>query len=172
MASDSSIIRHATREDVPAILSLIQELAAYEEASESCHATLETLTKTLSFPDSSSPTGFTPGFAKTYIITAPEGEVAGMALYFHNYSTWDAAPGIYLEDLFVKPPYRKRGYATALINKLCNEIVRMGGTRVEWSCLKWNKPSLEFYEKIGAKQKGEWVGLRVDGEALRRLAER
>jgi GNAT superfamily N-acetyltransferase len=156
--------------DVPAILGLIQELADYEECSSLNLATVESLNKTLSFPDSSSQ-GFTPGFAKTYLIIAPDGVTAGMALYFYNYSTWRAAPGIYLEDLFVKPAYRKRGYATALIKTLAKEVVGMEGGRLEWSCLKWNTPSLKFYESLGAKQMTEWVGLRVDGEALEALAK-
>lgn len=94
-----------------------------------------------------------------------------MALYFHNYSTWRAAPGIYLEDLFVKPKYRKRGYGKVLIRELAKEVVRINGGRLEWSCLTWNTPSLEFYEALGAKRMTEWVGLRVDGENLKKLAE-
>ncbi|ORX99951.1 GCN5-related N-acetyltransferas-like protein [Clohesyomyces aquaticus] len=173
MASDGATIRHATCEDVTTILGLIHELAAYENATSSVHATEETLSKTLSFASTSTnaTTTFTTGYAKTYLITAPGGEVAGMALYFHNYSTWRGAPGIYLEDLFVKPKYRKRGYGKALIRQLAKETLEVGGARLEWSCLDWNTPSLEFYESLGAKQLKEWVGLRVDDEALRRLAE-
>jgi GNAT superfamily N-acetyltransferase len=164
--------------DVPTILSLIRELAAYERASDSCHATEELLSKTLSFADSS-PTSstssdspsFTPGYAKALLLTSPEGDVCGLALYFYNYSTWTAVPGIYLEDLFVQPAFRKRGYGKRLIKELAKLVVGMGGSRLEWSCLKWNKPSLEFYESLGAVQKEAWTGLRVDGEALGRLAE-
>ena len=94
-----------------------------------------------------------------------------MALYFYNYSTWTGVPGIYLEDLFVKPTYRKRGYGKALIKALAKEVVRIGGKRLEWSCLTWNTPSLEFYASLGAKQKDEWVGLRVEGDDLAKLAE-
>ncbi|KAF2188044.1 GCN5-related N-acetyltransferas-like protein [Zopfia rhizophila CBS 207.26] len=175
MASDGATIRYATREDVPTILSLVHELAAYENATSSVHATHQSLLETLSFfspnPDnpSSSPT-FTPGYAKTLLVTAPEGQVAGMALYFHNYSTWRGAPGIYLEDLFVKPEFRKKGYGKALIQELAREVVRIGGGRLEWSCLDWNTPSLEFYESLGARQMKEWIGLRVDGDALVKLA--
>ncbi|TKA62892.1 hypothetical protein B0A49_07558 [Cryomyces minteri] len=116
----------------------------------------------------------TSGYAKTLLLRTPENEgaeVAGMALYFHNYSTWRAQPGIYLEDLFVLPQYRKRGYGTLLIRELAKEVVRIDGGRLEWSCLKWNEPSLRFYEKLGATQMEEWVGLRVDGDALKRLAK-
>lgn len=94
-----------------------------------------------------------------------------MALYFNNYSTWTGVPGIYLEDLFVKPAYRKRGYGKALIKALAQEVVKIGGQRLEWSCLTWNTPSLDFYKSLGATQKDAWVGLRVDGEALTKLAE-
>lgn len=94
-----------------------------------------------------------------------------MALYFYNFSTWTGVPGIYLEDLFVKPAYRKRGYGKALIKACAREVVRVGGKRLEWSCLDWNTPSLEFYESLGAKRKKEWVGLRVEGEGLTKLAE-
>lgn len=159
--------------DVGAILDLIKELAIYENALDSVQATEESLAATLSFAaspsDGSSSTS--SGYAKTLLLTAPEGEVAGMALFFNNYSTWRAKPGVYLEDLFVKPKYRRRGYGKLLIQELAKEVQRIGGGRLEWSCLKWNEPSLKFYAGIGAKQMEEWVGLRVDGEALINLAE-
>ncbi|KAF2870635.1 GCN5-related N-acetyltransferas-like protein [Massariosphaeria phaeospora] len=171
MASDGATIRHATREDVPTILSLIHELALYEKSSSSVHATEELLTKTLSHADSSAPDNFTPGYAKTFLLTAPEGDICGMALYFYNYSTWTGVPGVYLEDLFVQPAYRKRGYGKTLIKACAKEVVRIGGKRLEWSCLAWNNPSLEFYASLGAKKKDEWVGLRAEGEELLKLAE-
>lgn len=93
-----------------------------------------------------------------------------MALFFHNYSTWRAAPGIYLEDLFVRPEYRGRGYGTMLLRELARETERVGGQRLEWSVLKWNEPSLKFYEGLGAIRMEEWVGMRVDGENLGRMA--
>jgi len=112
------------------------------------------------------------GYAKTFILTSPENEVAGMALFFHNYSTWRAAPGIFLEDLFVRPKYRRRGYATLLLRELAKEVIRIDGGRLEWSCLKWNENALKFYRSLGAVTMDEWVGLRVDGDALRKLAEK
>ena len=93
-----------------------------------------------------------------------------MGLYFYNYSTWTSVPGIYLEDLFVKPAYRKRGYGKALIRELAKEVVKVDGQRLEWSCLKWNEPSLQFYRSLGATVKEEWVVLRADGDALKKLA--
>lgn len=112
------------------------------------------------------------GYAKTFILTAPEGGIAGMALFFHNYSTWRAAPGIYLEDLFIRPAFRRRGYATLLLKELANEVIRIGGARLEWACLDWNTNALTFYRSLGAVTRDEWVGLRVDGDALKKLAEK
>ena len=173
-----------TLADVPVILAMIKELAGYEKALDSVHATESTLLQTLSFAPSPShqdlnhPSELPNGFAKTLIIRPTTSEqvndieVAGMALFFYNYSTWHAAPGVYLEDLFVRPEYRRRGYATMLLRELAREVQKVGGKRLEWSCLKWNEPSLKFYEGLGAKQMNEWVGLRVDGDALGKLAER
>jgi GNAT superfamily N-acetyltransferase len=162
---------HLTPRDVPTILALIQDLAAYENASSSVEATVSTLTSTLSHHEPATST-FTPGYAKTLLLTDPDGTVAGMALYFNNFSTWTSVPGIYLEDLFVKPEYRKKGYGKALLKRLAQEVVAIGGKRLEWSCLDWNEPSLQFYQSeiIGAKKKDAWVGLRVEGEGLEKLA--
>lgn len=93
-----------------------------------------------------------------------------MSLYFYNYSTWRARPGIYLEDLYVRPSERKKGYGKRLLVELAKEVVAMDGGRLEWSVLKWNEPSIRFYESIGAKPMNEWVGMRVDGDALPKLA--
>ncbi|EXJ90412.1 hypothetical protein A1O1_03513 [Capronia coronata CBS 617.96] len=185
-------IRYARQSDVPTILQMIQELADYEKALHEVLATEESLLKTLSFPDPESETGFTPGYAKTLLIVPNNSgsagtvqqpqqsteesspAVAGMALYFHNYSTWTAAPGIYLEDLFVRPQYRGTGFGKALIQALARECLRLGCKRLDWSVLKWNKPSIDFYvsEVIGATRMEEWVGMRVDGEKLAKLAGR
>lgn len=153
-------------------MSLIRELADYEKASSSVDATEESLLRTLSHADPSDTTTFSPGFAKTLLLTDPDNTIAGMALYFYNYSTWTGVPGIYLEDLFVKPAYRSKGYGKALLKELAREVLKVGGKRLEWSCLDWNEPSLQFYqsEVIGAERKTQWVGLRVDGEALGKLA--
>jgi GNAT superfamily N-acetyltransferase len=167
-------IRYATQSDVGTILQLINELASYEKALHEVLATEQTLKDTLSFPDSSSTTGFSAGYAKTLLISpAGTNEVAGMALFFHNYSTWRAAPGIYLEDLFVRPAYRGRGFGKALLQALAKECVRLGCKRLEWSVLKWNEPSIKFYQgsSVGAQRMEEWVGMRVDGEGLERLAK-
>ncbi|MCJ1300861.1 hypothetical protein MMC08_003660 [Hypocenomyce scalaris] len=159
-------IRHATEEDVPTILQLINELAAYEKASHEVLATPSTLLSTLSFPSNPG-----KGYAKTLLVIDPDGHCAGMALYFNNYSTWRASPGIYLEDLFIRPDYRKRGYGKMLLGELARETLVIGGKRLEWSVLKWNQPSLEFYESLGAVRMEEWVGMRVERDGLEKLSE-
>ncbi|KZM18628.1 Acetyltransferase (GNAT) domain [Ascochyta rabiei] len=175
MSSTNPTVRHATRKDVPTILGLIQELADYEKASSSVEATVESLTRTLSHADPSDPDNpdkFSKGYAKTLLLTDPDGTIVGMALYFYNYSTWTGVPGIYLEDLFIKDAYRNKGYGTLLLSQLAKETLKVDGKRLEWSCLDWNEPSLSFYqsEKIGAAKKDEWVGLRVEGDKLDALA--
>ncbi len=152
--------------DVPVILQLIHELAAYERATHEVLATNESLSSTLSFPSSPN-----RGYAHTLLIIDPDSTVAGMALYFTNYSTWRAAPGIYLEDLFIRPAYRKRGYGKRLLGELAREVVGIGGKRLEWSVLRWNEPSIKFYESLGAKAMEEWMGMRVDGEGLEKMSE-
>jgi GNAT superfamily N-acetyltransferase len=120
-------IRLAHVGDIPSILSMIRELAIFEESLSSVQATESSLHETLIF--AASPDGKHPakesGYAKTFILVAPEGEVAGMALWFHNYSTWTARPGIYLEDLYVREKYRRRGYATLLLRELGREVRRI-----------------------------------------------
>ena len=156
---------------------MIKELAAYENAADKVQSTEESLRRTLSFTGSTRQTN--PGFAKTLILRLPvrptnssdtPEAVAGMAMYFNNYSTWRSKPGIYLEDLFVRPQYRQRGYGKMLIQELAREVIRMDGGRLEWSCLRDNTPTLEFYRTLGAKELEDWVQLRVDGNDLERLA--
>ena len=171
---------------MPAILQLIRELADYEHELNSVEATEEKLLATIAFAPSSDQT---PGStetdpaAKTEPISATRparclilfdgetGEPGGIALYFYNYSTWRARPGIYLEDLFVRETHRKKGYGKRLLVELAKEVVAMQGGRLDWSVLKWNEPSIRFYEDIiGAKMMSEWVGMRVDGDGLTKLA--
>jgi GNAT superfamily N-acetyltransferase len=92
-----------------------------------------------------------------------------MALYFYNYSTWRSAPGVYLEDLYVDPSERGKGYGFKLLQYLAAEVVKIGGRRLEWSVLKWNEPSIRFYKQIGAKEMVEWAKMMVEGEALVKL---
>lgn len=178
-------ISFATTEDVPAVLTMINELAVYEkEEPATVQATEASLRRTLTFPTSST-SHTNPGYAKTLLLRLPAtptkksydkypndvaGAVVGMAMYFNNYSTWRAKPGVYLEDLFVKPEYRGRGYGKLLIQELAREVLRIDGGRLEWSCLRWNTPSLKFYDGLGAERMEDWIGLRVEGEALEKLA--
>jgi len=153
--------------DVPAILGMIKDLAIYEKELDKVEATEESLLSSLSFaPSVSSPNGDPVSAsrpARTLLIhdgTNPSSTVVGMALYFYNYSTWTSRPGIYLEDLYVKPETRGKGHGTMLLSALAKEVLEMGGARLEWSVLKWNTPSIKFYESIGAKGKEEWMGMR------------
>jgi ribosomal protein S18 acetylase RimI-like enzyme len=161
---------------------MIKELADYEHSPDKVLATEASLSKTLihATPSTSSSTtpefeNTTSGYAKTLILRAPSSSssppsVAGLAIYYPTYSTWRSAPGIHLEDLFVRPAFRKQGYGKLLIQALAKEVKAMGGARLEWQCLKWNESSLRFYRGLGAEELGEWVGLRVDGGELERLA--
>lgn len=147
-------------------------MAEFEECSDKVEATEDSLLRTLSFQDTDtigSSVG-NVGYANTLLIQAPEGDIAGMALYFPSYSTWRARPGIHLEDLFIRPAFRRRGYAGLLLKELARRTLAMDGARLEWACLTWNEDALKFYDDIGAKKLTEWVGLRVDGEALVNLA--
>jgi GNAT superfamily N-acetyltransferase len=160
---------------------MIQELADYEKESDAVKATVETIQNTLAFaPDDATgpktsdlpntePTSPTRP-ARCLLLFTPEDKPAGMALYFYNYSTWRSRPGVYLEDLFVKPAYRGAGYGKRLLIELARETVAMNGARLEWVVLKWNEPSIKFYRSIGAQSMDEWVGMRVDGENLIKLA--
>ncbi|CAM1510837.1 Fc.00g083500.m01.CDS01 [Cosmosporella sp. VM-42] len=174
-------IRHARKEDAPVILDLIQELADYEHESDAVKATVQTLQDTIAFAPSDSPSvdasaipntePTTPARpARCLLAISPEGVPVGMALYFYNYSTWRSRPGIYLEDLYVRSTERKRGYGKLLLSGLAKQVVAMEGGRLEWAVLKWNEPSIKFYESIGAQAMNEWVGMRVDGDGLTKLA--
>ncbi|BFZ60620.1 Peroxygenase 1 [Saitoella coloradoensis] len=157
------VLRKASVEDVPQILSYITDLAIFEEAEHEVEATVESLTRTL---------GFSGEKAYAHVIMADyESAPAGMALYFSNYSTWKAAPGIYLEDLYVKPEFRSKGIGRALISYLARETRRIGGARLEWSVLDWNEKAIRVYEGVGAKKQDGWSVMRVAGEALTKLGD-
>lgn len=153
-------IRSATPDDAPLILSLVRELAAYERAPDAVTAT----------EDDCRRDGFGPGRKFHCDIAEWNGAPAGFCLYFWNWSTWQGKPGLYLEDLFVKPELRGKGIGKALLVYLARVAVREGCGRFTWQVLDWNEPSIRFYESLGAKKLGEWLTMRVEGEALRRLA--
>jgi GNAT superfamily N-acetyltransferase len=155
-------LRPADASDVPLILAFIRELAEYEKLPQECHATEAELERTLFGPRR---------FAE--VILAFEGELPlGFALFFHNYSTWLAKPGIYLEDLYVRPEHRGKGAGKALLVALAKLAVERGCGRVEWSVLDWNTPSIEFYRALGARPMDEWTTFRLSGEALSALARK
>ena len=158
MPSDTITIRDAVIEDVPFIKACIHELAEYEHAETQDLSTEEMLRENI----------FVKEFAKV-LIAECNGEKAGFALWFNNFSTWLARPGIYLEDLYVRPQFRRRGIGKMLLKWLADITVENGWGRVEWACMKWNKPSLDFYKSLGASRMDEWVTLRVDGENLEHL---
>lgn len=153
-------IRTATVADVPLILELIRGLAEYEKLSQEVVATEATLRQTLF--------GATP--AAQVVIAEVEGRPAGFALYFFNYSTFLAKPGLYLEDLFVKPEFRGAGTGKALLLHLAKIANARGCGRMEWSVLDWNEPAIRFYEALGARRLKEWQICRLTGPALAQYA--
>ncbi|MEI6740701.1 MAG: GNAT family N-acetyltransferase [Gemmatimonadaceae bacterium] len=156
----STMIRAATPHDVPLIRRLIEGLADYEKLRHECIATDALLHETLF--------GARP-YAEV-VIAEWDGAPAGFALFFHNYSTFLARPGIYLEDLFVMPEHRGRGIGTAVLRHLAALAVARGCGRLEWSVLDWNVDAIAFYTKLGARPQDEWTVYRVTGEALTQLA--
>lgn len=154
------IIRKAERAAVPLILELIRALAEYEKLLHECHATEDALAEHLF--------GARP-YAEA-LIAETDGKPAGFALYFHNYSTFLAKPGIYLEDLFVRPEQRGKGIGKALLVRLAQLAVERDCGRLEWAVLNWNEPAIRFYKSLGAKPMDEWTVNRVTGAALDTLA--
>lgn len=160
---DSSLrIDPATEHDVPLILKFIQALAEYERLAHECVADEATLRETL----------FGSRRYAEVVIARYNNEPAGFALFFHNYSTFLARPGIYLEDLFVYPQYRGKGIGKALMVYLAQQAVERKCGRFEWWVLDWNEPAIEFYKKLGAVPMSDWTVFRLTGEALQRLAEK
>jgi len=153
-------IERATERDVPLILRLIKELAEYERMSDEVIATEDGLRRTL----------FGPRPAAEVVVGYAGDEPAGFALFFHNYSTFLGKPGLYLEDLFVVPKFRGRGYGKALLVHLARLAVERGCGRFEWSVLDWNEPAIGFYKKLGATPMEAWTIMRVTGDALHKLA--
>jgi GNAT superfamily N-acetyltransferase len=153
-------IRPAVPGDIPLIVELIRELADYEKAPQESVARPEDLLR--------DGWGAQPKFR--VLIAEWNGKPAGFALFFYNYSTWQGRPGIYLEDLFVRPEFRKLGIGKALLVRLAQIAVEENCGRFQWAVLDWNQPSIDFYEALGAKKLSDWIIMRVDGEALQRLA--
>ena len=153
-------IRQATEADVPLILKFIRDLAIYEKLEHKVVATEQGLRQTL-FGN--------PRFAEV-VFASVDGVEAGFALFFHNYSTFLGAPGIYLEDLFVKPEFRGRGIGKALLAHLAKLAKDRGCGRVEWAVLDWNTPSIDFYKSLGAVPISDWEIFRLTGDAMDKLS--
>ena len=156
-------IRPATAADAGLIREFVYELASYERAPDAVEATPERIRKTLFPSDGGSPAAFC-------VIAESEGRAAGFALYFFNYSTWLGRPGLYLEDLFVRPAFRGRGIGKALLLHLARLAHERGCGRMEWAVLDWNQPAIDFYESLGAQRLTTWTICRLDQAALARHA--
>ena len=152
-------IRPAKREEVGEVLQLIQDLATYEKAPEQVEASKEDLLNTIFAKD---PRVFCD-------LVEVDGQIAGMAIWFLNYSTWQAKHGIYLEDLYIKPEFRARGYGKALLKHLAQICDKEGYGRLQWWVLDWNSPAIEFYKSFGAEAMDEWTVYRTSGQALKDL---
>jgi GNAT superfamily N-acetyltransferase len=153
------VIRSATEQDVPIILDLIKQLAEYERLSDKVTATEQRLRDTL----------FGERPAAEVLLATLEGETVGFAVFFTNYSTFLAKPGLYLEDLFVKPHARGKGIGKALLARLAKIAVDRDCGRVDWQVLNWNEPSIRFYEALGAVPLSDWTTYRLSGEPLVKL---
>jgi GNAT superfamily N-acetyltransferase len=154
-------IRRATAADARIVLELIQELAEYEKAPHEVIAREVDLIETL----------FTNQPQVFCDLIEDEGVVAGMAIWFLNYSTWQGKHGIYLEDLFIRPEFRGRGFGKSLLLHLAEICEREGYGRLQWWVLDWNSPAIEFYRSLGAEAMSEWTVFRVSGEALKKLGQ-
>jgi GNAT superfamily N-acetyltransferase len=152
-------IRPAKREEVGEVLQLVQDLATYEKAPDQVEASEDDLLNTI--------------FAKEPRVFCDlvevDGQIAGMAIWFLNYSTWQAKHGIYLEDLYIKPEFRARGYGKALLKHLAQICDKEGYGRLQWWVLDWNSPAIEFYRSFGAEAMDEWTVYRTSGQALKDL---
>lgn len=153
-------IRFARPDDIPYILGFIQELAFYEKMEDQVVATEELLQEWL----------FEKQKAEV-LLAIVDGKPVGSALFFHNFSTFLGRAGIYLEDLYVQPAYRGRGYGKALLKRLAQITVERGCGRLEWACLDWNQPSIDFYRSLGAVPMEGWTTYRLTGETLQKMAK-
>ena len=160
MSNKNMNFRYAEKKDIQLILYFIKELAAYEKMSDQVIATEALLDEWI----------FEKGKAEVLFALEEDKEV-GFALFFHNFSTFLGRAGIYLEDLYVKPEYRGKGYGKGLLKQLASITVERGCGRLEWSCLDWNQPSIDFYRSLGAVPMDEWTVYRITGDTLTRMAD-
>jgi GNAT superfamily N-acetyltransferase len=161
METESDLqIRRAKSDDVPLILQLIRELAEYERAPTDVVATESQLREVL----------FGEKPAAEVLLAFASDEPVGFAVYFFNFSTWLGRPGLYLEDLFVKPEVRGKGYGRALLTRLAQIAQERGCGRMEWAVLDWNEPAIRFYRKLGAKPMEDWTVFRLTGDGIAAMA--
>lgn len=169
--TDTCHIRFAERADVPLILEFIEGLAEYEKLRHECIATEAQLEQTLFGTHPAAEVLLAFEGSETTGEPDDAARAVGFALFFHTYSTFLARPGIWLEDLFVVPEARGRGYGKALLARLAHLATERQCGRLEWAVLNWNSPAIDFYEAIGAEAQDEWTTYRVTGDALHRVAE-
>lgn len=153
-------IRRAAPGDVADITAMIHELAEFEHAADDCAVTEKQIATAL-FGDSPTVYGH---------VTESDGQIAAMALWFLSFSTWDGVAGIYLEDLYVRPRFRRRGLARGLLGALAAECVRNGYSRLSWAVLNWNTDAIALYDAVGGQPQNEWTTYRVSGPELAALA--
>ena len=161
-SSGGITVRKATAEDSALLLDFIQQLARYEKLEHQCIATVDQIRATL----------FGANPRAESLVAFEGGNPAGFAVYFFSYSTFLAQPGLYLEDLFVKPELRGRGIGKRIFLELLRIARANDCGRFEWSVLDWNQPAIDFYESLGAKPQGEWVRYRLEEEQISQLAQR
>lgn len=154
-----ALYRFATEDDVPAILDLIRQLAIFEKAADQVVATEELLRESLF-----------ENHAAEVLIVEKDGRSVGFAVFFTSFSTWLGRAGIFLEDLFVLPDERGKGYGKGLLTRLAQIAVERGCGRLEWNCLNWNQPSIDFYLSLGAEKMDCWTTYRLEGDTLEALA--
>lgn len=155
-------IRAAAEADVPLLYDLILELAAYEKLGTAVAGTAEQLRRSL----------FEREVAEALLIETADGEAVGYAIFFTNFSTFECRPGIWLEDVYVRPEHRRGGIGLALMEHLAGIATERDYARLEWCALEWNEPALNFYEGIGARRLDDWRMLRLERDGIRRLAQR
>lgn len=156
------MIREATEQDIPAILELVRELAAYEKAPDEAVGTVEAYRAAL-FPDDGPPTAWAH-------VAEVDGRVVGIAVWFLTFSTWTGRNGLWLEDLYVSPAHRGHGIGRQLLATLARVCTERGYPRMEWTVLDWNTPAIEVYRHVGAQPQDEWTTQRLTGDALAALA--
>ena len=160
MSEDDTVIREARPADVPELVAMIHELAAFERAADDCTVTESQLQEAL-FADHPTVYGH---------IVEVDGRAAAGALWFRNFSTWDGVAGIYLEDLIVRPEYRRRGLARKLLATLARTCVDHGYSRLTWAVLDWNVTAIALYDRVGGRPQSDWITYRVSGPELSELA--